>query len=181
MAKMRNILVPQAEGDPGFSLIEALIAMTILAIGLLSMSAMMTEGLLQIATGRHDTIAKQKAAEAIESVFAARDTRLVTWTQIRNVSNGGIFLDGAQDLKLPGPDGLVNTADDGAAEVIQLPGPDGILGTGDDQTMSLASFTREIIITDLSTNLRQIQVIVRYRVGRINKQYTLTTCISSFA
>ena len=59
----------------------------------------------------------QKAAQAIEAVFGARDSHKVTWAQIRNVngasgSDGGIFLDGPQPLPQAGPDGLVNTGDD---------------------------------------------------------------------
>ena len=167
--------------NQGFSLVEALIAVSILAIGLLGMAAMFMDGLLYTALGEHDIIAKQKAAEAIESVFAARDTRLVTWTQIRNVSAGGVFLNGPQSLRIPGPDGLVNTADDGAVESTILPGPDGVTGTADDIIRPLATFTREIEITNLSTNLRQIRVIVNYRVGRLAKDFVLISYISSFA
>ncbi len=58
-------------------------------------------------------IAREKAREAIESVHAARDTGEASWATIRNVLDGGVFLDGAQPIKDPGDDGLVNTADDG--------------------------------------------------------------------
>jgi len=71
----------------------------------------------------------------------------------------------------------VNTDDDGAAEV--LPGPDGVLGTADDQ--SLARFTREIEIRDIRANLRQIRVIVRYTVGGQARQYQLISYISPWA
>ena len=59
-------------------------------------------------------IAREKAREAVESVHAARDTGEVAWTTIQNVADGdGVFLNGAQPIKDPGIDGLVNTADDG--------------------------------------------------------------------
>jgi prepilin-type N-terminal cleavage/methylation domain-containing protein len=167
--------------EKGFGLIEMMIAISVLGIGLLGMAAMFTEGLLQVATGQSDNIAKQKASEAIESVFAARDTRLITWAQIRNVSNGGVFLNGAQTIKNSGADGLVNTADDGAVESILVPGPDAQFGTADDVSRPLSLFTREIEITDLGVNLRRIRAIVRYRVGRLNKECVLVTYISSFA
>jgi hypothetical protein len=76
---------------------------------------------------------------------------------------------------------LVNTADDGAAEVETLAGPDGIIGTGDDQVFALDTFTREVLITDIGPNLRQVQVLIRYRVGHLNRQYDLVAFISSFA
>lgn len=162
-------------------MIEMLIAITILSVGLLGTAALFMEGMLQAATGQSDNTAKQKASEAIESVFAARDTRLITWTQIRNVSNGGIFLNGPQPINNPGADGLVNTSDDGLEENIVLPGPDGLLGTSDDIARPLTLFTREIEISDLGIHLRQVRVIVRYRVGRLNKECVLVTYISSFA
>ena len=61
-------------------------------------------------------IAREKAREAVESVHSARDMRVITWAQIRNVQQGGVFLAGAQPLRTAGADGLVNTADDGALE-----------------------------------------------------------------
>jgi hypothetical protein len=80
-----------------------------------------------------------------------------------------------------GPDGLANTADDGAVETETLPGPDGVLGTQDDIVNSLDAFRRQIIIADMSPNLRSIRVIISYRIGTLNCQYSLVTYISSFA
>src|SRR6202011_4699378 len=105
------------------------------------------------------------ATEAIESVFSARDSHMVTWAQLRNVSDGGIFLNGPQPLKVAGPDGVVNTADDGRVEAIVLPGPDQQLGTADDVTQTLDGFTREIQIVDLSADLRSVTVTITYRTG----------------
>ena len=45
----------------------------------------------------------------------------------------------------------------------------------------LDSFTREIDITDIAPNLRQIRVIVRYQIGHLARQYELVAFISSFA
>ena len=45
---------------------------------------------------------------------------------------GGVFNDAFTNLTLPGADGLVNTADDGAIEELRTPGADGILGNTDD-------------------------------------------------
>src|SRR3954451_10127999 len=139
----------------GFSLIETIVAMGILATGLLGLAGVFTMGMAHLATSSANLIAREKAREAIESVHTARDTQTIKWCQIYNVSStrtsdcddqpAGVFLDGAQGVKAPGADGLVNTADDGA--VAKLPGPDGLLGTTDDVTLS--NFTRTIVITNV--------------------------------
>jgi prepilin-type N-terminal cleavage/methylation domain-containing protein len=165
----------------GFTLVEVLISAIILTGGMLALGLGMTKGMIVISTSHYHGIAKQKASEALESVNKSRDTHILTWAQIRNASGGGIFLDGMQPLCDHGPDGLVNTADDGAVETETLPGPDGVLGTQDDIVNSLDAFRRQIIITDLSPNLRAIRVIISYRIGTLNCQYSLVTYISSFA
>ena len=171
---------PQSN-QSGFSLIDTLLGMVILGGGLLSLALAFSQGMIIMSTSHYHEIAKQKASEAVESVTTARDTRVITWAQIRNVGNGGVFLDGPQPLRDPGADGLVNTADDGAVESEILPGPDGLLSTADDVVYQLNAFTREIKITDLAQNLRQIQVTVTYTVGGLARTYQLVTYISSFA
>jgi hypothetical protein len=177
MHKEKKLLHDQS----GLTLIEVLIAAIILMGSLLALAQGMTQGMLIMSTSHYHNIAKQKAAEALESVNTSRDTRVIAWSQIRNVSNGGIFLDGMQPLRDHGADGLVNTADDGAAENEVLPGPDGILNTADDIVNSLDAFRRQISITDLAPNLRQIRVVISYRVGSLNRQYEMISYISSFA
>jgi len=139
--------------------------------------------------------------EAIESVHTARDTRTITWAQIRNVTppdcsrpadwtgtwptttatGGGTFLTAEHDLLDAGPDGLVATADDIGVE--KTPGADNLLGTGDD--VPLAGFRRQIAICDVGTNLRLIAVTIRYNgsnaVGAARRSYRLVTYISSFS
>ena len=117
-------------------------------------------------------IAREKAREAIESVHAARDTGEASWATIKNVADGGVFMDGAQAIKDPGNDGLVNTNDDGA-----------------DEQLSEGLFTREIDIntlnfdgtTTVNPNLREVRVIVRYRVSNTWQTYPLVTYISSYS
>jgi hypothetical protein len=171
----------------GFSLIETLIAMGILATGLLSMAGVFALGMGHLAGSTANLIAREKAREAVESVHSARDTRIITWDQIRNAASGGIFLDGEQPLRLAGADGLVNTADDSGMEVTLGAGPDNRLGTPDDVRTPLDQYTRQIVLTEILTNgvpnpnLRQLQVIVRYRVGSATRNYVLTTYISSIS
>jgi prepilin-type N-terminal cleavage/methylation domain-containing protein len=173
----------------GFSLVETVMALGVLTVGLLGAAGVLAQGMQKLASSPGDVVTTQKAAEAIETVFAARDSHTLTWAQIRNVhgsggSDNGIFLDGPQPLKVPGPDGVVNTADDGAVERVVYPGPDQMLGTADDTTQVLDKYTREIIIRDVpneSGTLRSITVTVTYQAGPVQKTYTLTTYISNFS
>lgn len=172
----------------GFTLLETMIAMVVLGVGVLGLAAMLAASLAYMNTAQADLIAQQKAAEAVESIFTARDEQVVTWSQIQNVSSGGIFLNGAQTLCDPGPDGIVDTADDNTAlpDSIITPGPDGILGTADDIVILLSGrygMTRTIVISNITgeSSVRQIQVTINYQVGHFVRSYTLTSYISQYS
>src|SRR5260221_8543732 len=112
----------------GFSLLEMMIAIAILSFGILSLAVVFSQGLLFSQATQMDYIAQKKAEEAVESIFTARDIQETSWPQIQNVSQGGIFLDGPQNLYAPGlNNGLVGTAGDDVTHpdgVITGPGPD---------------------------------------------------------
>jgi type II secretory pathway pseudopilin PulG len=175
----------------GFSLIEVMIATALLSVGVLSLVGVMALAVRTAASSSPMLIAREKAREAIESVHSARDTGELAWSRVQNVSDGGDFLDGMQDLRVPGPDGLINTADDGDIEVLHAPGADGLLDTDDDTVTPLAPdlFQREVAITPLTfdgsaainPDLRRIVVTVRYRVTGSWRTYTLTTYVSSYS
>jgi prepilin-type N-terminal cleavage/methylation domain-containing protein len=186
-----------AGGDEsGFSLIETMIAMAILATGLLSLAGVFVMGLGQLAGSSASLIAREKAREAVESVHTARDTKTIAWCEIRNVGTqtncpnnlGGKFVAEETKLKTPGPDGLVQTTDDGEIEVAIGAGPDNILGTEDDTHTKLENYTRQIQITDVlmgngqpNPNLRRLTVIIGYRVGKTPRTYRLTTFVSAIS
>lgn len=173
----------------GFTLIEAMISIVILSFGVLSLAAVYSQGLLYASTTQIDYIAEKKAEEAVETIFTARDTQLLTWSQINN-TNGtttGVFLPGPQGLLAPGPDGLVGTADDDTANpdsVITGPGADSVLGTADDAKINLNPWmTRTIQFQDVTNepNLRQVTVTINYTVGRKIRSFVLVSYISAFA
>ena len=81
---------------------------------MLAAAAVMAAGVQNLSSSPGDVIVTQKAAQAVEAVFAARDSHKLTWAQIRNVnggtgSDGGVFLDGPHAMTSAGTDGLVNT------------------------------------------------------------------------
>jgi type II secretory pathway pseudopilin PulG len=180
---MRNIKALD-RGQSGFTIIEAMISMVLLGGGLLALASALTQGMLVMSTAHSHQIAKEKAAEAMESVFTSRDARKVTnWDLIQNKSRNGnaLFLDGLQSLCEAGEDGLMNTLDDGDVETETDPGLDNTLGTGDDEVIVLDNFQREIEIRDINANLRQIRVIISYTIGNLTREYVLTSYISPFA
>jgi prepilin-type N-terminal cleavage/methylation domain-containing protein len=193
---MKKITETVGEDEAGFSLIETLIAMAILATGLLSLAGVFILGLSQLAGASSSLIAREKAREAVESVHTARDIRTLAWCEIRNrgavtnCPNGhpGAFLAGRKPLKTAGDDGLVNTDDDGDVEVSVGPGEDGILGNQDDIETPLNNYERQIEITDIllpngtpNPNLRRLKVTVFYTVGGSERSYSLTTFISAIS
>jgi len=169
----------------GFTLLEALIAIVIMSVGILSLAVVYAQGIQVANKTQLDYIAEKQAEQALETVFAARDSKLLTWTSIQNVSNGGVFLDNAQPLLVPGADGLYGTADDGPTPVVVIinAGPDKILGTADDVTMPLTNMTRTIAIVNVpnETGLRQITITLNYYSGNMHMQYTLVSYISEFS
>jgi type II secretory pathway pseudopilin PulG len=186
-------LVVGAGEERGFSLIEALIAMLVLVTGLLALAQVFVLGMLHLKGSSQSLVAREKAREAIESVHAARDAGSIDWADVTNASaadncpagstptTGGEFLADWQPLHQPGPDNLVNTADDDGAALERSPGPNNIFGDGDD--VELTGFERKVSICQIPTNtrLRVVVVSIRYRVGGTQPVYTATTYISAFA
>lgn len=179
----------RAADQQGFSLVEVMFSLAVLTTGVLGAAAVMAAGMQNLSSSPGDVIVTQKAAQAIEAVFAARDSHKLEWRQIRNVqgagSDNGIFLDGPQPLHLSGSDGLVNTADDlNDIETIPTAGPDHELNTDDDVEVVLGGYTREIAIRDISGTsgqLRKITVTVVYTNGSLKRTYKLVTYISAYS
>lgn len=181
MSRGKNSSRPQA----GFTLMETMIALIILAVGVLALAGMLADGLAYMSMSQDEYIAEQKAAEAVESVYTARDVSQTTWANINNVSTGGLFVDGPTRLCDPGLDGIEGTADDNCAiyDSIWTPGPDGRLGTADDVKMPLTNFTRTIVIAPVAgrADLRQITVTITYTAAKFRRSYTLVTNISQYS
>jgi type IV pilus modification protein PilV len=189
-----------ASSHAGFTLIETMIAIVILSVGILSLLAVFGTAVSVTQNAQENLIARQKALQAMESIYTARNTQQISFSQIANIASGGIFTNGATQLLSAGTDGLVNTADDvnfpatgvcpAGPECLVLPGRDGILGTADDFPMSLSNFRRQIQIgtvfendgVTINPNLKQITVTVSYFSGgnTAPHTYTVTALISAF-
>ena len=172
--------------EEGFSLVEVLVAMGILAVSLLSLAGVFTMALLRSSNTSADIIAKEQATQAIEAIFAARDSGRLQWTQLQNTNNGGVFTVGFTNLVSTGADRIPNTADDGDNTTIMTvtkPGPNGNLGDSDDQVETLMNYQRQIAITASASSadtLRQITVTIKYTASGITRTYTMTSYISSY-
>lgn len=190
----------QASAQSGFTIIETMIAVAIMSIGILTLIAAFATAVSATQYGQENLIAREKALQAMESVYTARNTQQISFANIANVASGGIFTNGPTQLLCPGPDGLVNTTDDvscpaagpcaAGPECLVLPGADGILGTADDVGMSLGNFTRQIAINPtlesdgVTTNptLKQIVVTINYTTGgsAVPHTYTINALISAY-
>jgi prepilin-type N-terminal cleavage/methylation domain-containing protein len=185
----------KSNSQNGFTLLEVMISVVVLGLGLLSVLALFSYSASILQMAQEDLIARAKAKEALESVFSARNSSQLTFAQLQNKSNGGIFVDGFMPIyDPPGADGIANTDDDSNTanskiDAIILPGPDGILGTADDVRMSLTSFQRQIAFSPVfetgsttpNPNLRKVTVTVRYTVPQFGqRKYTVDAYISRF-
>ncbi len=169
----------------GFALLETLIAIVVLMIGLLAVLATFAMAVSNTGAVQLDSIARQKAAEAMESIYTARQTSQVAFDKIQNVGNGaGIFTPGFGPMTDPGPDGLDGTGDDVPSAMVRLPGPSGVItNTPADVLVDLSNFSRQIQIANVAgnPNVRQITVTVRYPVPQgWMKSYQLQGLISSY-
>jgi prepilin-type N-terminal cleavage/methylation domain-containing protein len=173
----------RAQPQAGFSLLEVMIAGAIITIGLLALLGLFGTALAATQSAQMDEIGHARAMQILESVYTARQTSQLGFNAIDNKGTGaGIFTAGLVALSDPGPDGLDGTADDITPPApIVLPGPDGKLGTPDDQTVPLTAFQRQITITTINPNLKQVVVTVQYPVasGRLNT-YTVQALISAY-
>ena len=78
----------QRKSEAGFTLMETMIAVLILAVGVLALAAILGDGLAYMGMAQDEYIAEQKAAETVESIYTARDVSQTSWVNINNASGG---------------------------------------------------------------------------------------------
>ena len=167
-----------SRSDSGFSLLEMVVAITLLTVGLLGVASAIGYAVATTNHGRSITNTKLLAVSMLEQMETLRNTGNLTFGQIANVgqvNNQGaarIFLGfqaGPQQVSTEsGPDGIFGTADD-----LVDAGPDRQFGTGDDfvnPNFAVIGVTRQIQITSLSQTLKKVQVTVDYSANGGMKQ-----------
>ena len=186
----------------GFTLVETMISMVILTICSVGLLGVFGLAAKSNQMSQADLIARQVASETIEGIYTARNTAEISWSQIENVSNGGIFVDGMNTVMCAGPDGILDTADDvacltasgatcpnGGMKCLTQPGPDGIMGTADDVILSLNDYRRQVQIQpliDTSGNpiqtLNLVTVTIQYRTpsSPAAKTYVINEYVSAY-
>jgi Tfp pilus assembly protein PilV len=173
--------------NAGFSYIDVMISLVILMVGVLGLLSGISGSVLQSRGQEQQTLAKQMAASAMESIMSVKETdpTRLGWPAVGNVGSNvdsggvarGVFLTGAQPVYVDA-------------------GPDEIIGTADDTGNVVANMTRQIIITDLcdpdrpssictpagaaAIRMRSVQVIVTYNVGTIQRQEQITTVLTDY-
>ncbi len=198
--------VGRQHSQRGFALIEVMIAMVILSVGMCAVLASFGLAITATESAQEDLIARQKALDALESIYTARNSQQIPFAAIQNVGAGGIFLSGPQPLLCAGPTyGIVGVSGDttacktasgaacpnGGVECMVLPGPDGVLGSGTDQTLSLSNFTRTIAFNPVdlpaaqgggvNSNLIAVTVTVTYtKPNWPARNYVVNGLISSY-
>lgn len=185
--------------ERGFTLLEVLVAMAVMVIALLSLAYGIGLGLEGVQMSTMDTIAREKAREAMEDVFTARDTATISFSQICNIPASGsnpnncLFVNGYTPMYVAdSQQGLVNTTAAAAQgvngiETFLVPGPSGILG-GTDQppALLLTGFQRKIEVKPLSwsdsfTATVQITVTIVYNpLPWVSRKVIMVTVMSPY-
>ncbi len=175
------------KAEAGFSYIDVIIALVILMVGTLALLAGITGSVLQTRGQEQQTVAKQVAASALESIMSVKETdpNRLGWAAVGNVganvdSSGvphGIFVTGAQPVYLD-------------------PGPDEVIGTADDTGTVVPLISRQIVITDIcdpdrpspicptpgwaAIRMRSVRITVTYAVGGLQRQERLQTVLTDY-
>jgi Tfp pilus assembly protein PilV len=174
------------KNQEGFSYIEVMCAIIILTVGILAQLSALSLSILRQREAEQQTTARQIASSTLESIFAVRDlgnaNGIVTWDSINttDVNTAGLFLPGWNPIRQDsGKDGIQGTADDACAANTNCS------VTSYTNTSQLVSgFERQIIIANViensvtSTKKRRIEVNIRYYVGQLRRQETLSTIVA---
>ncbi len=138
--------------EAGFSMLEAVVAISVLTVGLLGVAAAIAYSTATTGRTRDITQAKQIILSTLEQVSVLRDSERLTFAQIGNASLGNFtgFVSAYRQVSNdPGPDGIHGTADDVAAD-------------GDPAN---DTFKRSVVVSSLNPNLKKIEVTVKYQTG----------------
>lgn len=177
---------PGKKSDCGFSLLEMVVAATLLTIGLMAVASALGYAMMAGNYGRAITNTKLLAVSMLEQMETLRNSGQLTFGQIANVGQvnatgatrafGG-FPPGPQQVSTePGPDGIFGTADD-----LTDAGNDNMFGTSDDfinPAFAVVGVTRQIQITSLSATLKKVQVTINYPASSQMRQLVVISYLN---
>jgi prepilin-type N-terminal cleavage/methylation domain-containing protein len=149
------------DSQAGFTLLEAIVAISILSVGLLGVAAAISYSATTNLRSKNITSAKQVIQSSLEQVTILRDTGRLNFNEISNAASAGANFSGYVSTFRPvtnnaGADGISGTADDVAAD--------------DDTTND--GYQWKIVVTELNPNLKKIEVTIKYPTG--HTQQTLS-------
>lgn len=137
-------------------MLEMVVAMVIMMIGLLSLAQVLGYSLSVSNRGRGVTNTKLLVISMLEQMENLRNTGQLTFGQI---ANAGAVDNTGSSLNFTG-------FQTGFKPVSINPGSDGIFGTSDDPTATSqvrVGFERQVVISSLGTDLKKIEVTLRYK------------------
>jgi hypothetical protein len=149
--------------EAGVTVLEMALATLILTVGLLALAASIGYAIAVSNKGRNLTNTKLVAVSMLEQMETLRNTGRLSFGQIANVGSvdntgatrtfGG-FPTGFQPVSInPGPDGIFGTSDDLVDPTNNVTQP----------TWAMAGCSREIVITNLSSTIKRVQVTLQYQ------------------
>ena len=181
------MIAKRKTNQSGFTYIDVIIALVVLMVGVLALLSGITASVLQTKGQEQQTVAKQVAASAMESIMSVKETdpARLGWTAVGNVGSNvdsagvphGIFLTGPQPVYLD-------------------PGPDEVIGTADDTGPQVPLVSRQIAIADIcdperpssicsppgtaAIRMRSVTVTVNYTVAGRQRQEKLVTVLTDY-
>lgn len=158
----------RARAEAGFTRLEAVVAISVLTVGLLGVAAAIAYAAATTGRTRDITQAKQIILSTLEQVSILRDSERLSCAQIGNGAQGNFT-------------GFVSTFQ----QVSNDPGADAIHGTQDDAASDSDptndSFKRSIVVSLLNPNLKKIEVTVRYKTGALQGELTGVSYVNNDA
>lgn len=157
---------PARSQQAGFTMLEAVVAISVLTVGLLGVAAAIAYSTATTGRSRNVTQAKQMIVSTLEQISILRDSERLNFAQISNSAQGsfsGFQPDFQQVSDNPGEDGIHGTADD----------------VPEDSDQTNDSFKRAIVITDLNPNLKKIEITVQYRTGAVDGELSGVSYINN--
>jgi prepilin-type N-terminal cleavage/methylation domain-containing protein len=179
-------MIEKTKKQEGFTYIEVMIAIVILTVGIMAQLSALSLTMFRATEAEKRNTARQIGSSTIESIFAARDLGNVNgisnWEAVNltTAHADGIFTPGWNLIReSAGQDGVLGTPDDSCGYNYNCQ-----VGTYTNTSEITSGFERKIEVIDVTetgvsdVKKRRIEVKIRYYVGQISREETLSTLIA---